>query len=82
MLERSPDVPENGLAVRSSLPSDLKARIQQALLHMHEDPEGARVLKEFGARRFIETTDEDYGSVLSYAVTAGLDLARYDYRNE
>ena len=82
ILARSPEVPENGLALRRDLDLSLKRRIKQTLLQMTEDAEGRRVLQEFGARRFIETTDLDYKPVFDFAEETGLDLASYDYMNE
>jgi len=82
VLEKSPDVPENGLAVRKDLDNDLKIKIRETLLNMHNDPAGKNVLSKFGARRFIETTDKDYGPVFRYARDIGLNLSVYDYINE
>lgn len=82
VLEVSPDVPENGLALRASVPAPLRDAIQHALLTMHEDPEGREILRRFGAQRFIETSDEDYAPVYAYARELGLDLAKYDYEND
>ncbi|MCL5024670.1 MAG: phosphate/phosphite/phosphonate ABC transporter substrate-binding protein [Nitrospirae bacterium] len=82
VLERSPDVPENGLAVRKDLDPSVKRRLKDTLLAMHTDPEGAQILKKFGAKRFIETTDRDYEPVIKYAKVIGLNLATYDYMNE
>lgn len=82
VLARSPDVPENGLAMRSDLDQALKEKIEQALLSMHENPEGKRVLNQFGAKRFIETTDRDYEPVYSYAKQIRLNLSTYDYIND
>lgn len=82
VLARSPDVPENGLALRKDIDESLRSRISGALLNMHLDPEGKKVLEQFEARRFIETTNEDYDVVVQYAKTVGLDLARYDYTND
>jgi phosphonate transport system substrate-binding protein len=82
VLEKSPDVPENGLAVRKDLDETLKKKLRDALLGMHENPEGLSVLKNFGARKFIETTDRDYDPVVKYAKESGLNLATYDYMNE
>jgi ABC-type phosphate/phosphonate transport system substrate-binding protein len=39
----------------------------KALLNMHLDPEGKKVLEQFGAQRFIETRNEDYDIVRNYA---------------
>ena len=82
VLDRSPEVPENGLAVRGDLEESIKKKIREALLTMHLDPRGAEVLKKFGAQRFIETHDHDYLPVRQYARKADLNLATYDYRNE
>ncbi len=82
ILEHSPDVPENGLAVRKDLDDVIKKKLKEALLTMHDNPDGLRVLKNFGARRFIETTDRDYEPVIRYAKEVGLDLSTYDYMNE
>ena len=82
ILEKSPDVPENGLAVRKDLDAVTKRKLKDALLAMHEDSAGSAVLKAFGARRFIETTEKDYQPVYRYAQETDLDLATYDYRNE
>lgn len=82
VLEKSPDVPENGLAVRKDLDNSLKIKLKKTLLNMHNDPEGKTILSKFGARRFIETTDKDYGPVFKYAKDIGLNLSVYDYSNE
>lgn len=82
VLEKSPDVPENGLAVRKDLDGSLKTKLKEALLSMHNDPDGVNVLRNFGARRFIETTERDYEPVVQYAKESGLNLATYDYMNE
>ncbi len=49
---------------------------------MQNDPDGKMVLKNFGVRRFIETTDHDYEAVFKYAKEIDLDLATYDYIND
>ena len=82
LLERSPVVPENSLAVRKDLPDALKSALKRVLLNMHLDPEGINILKEFGVRRFIETTDQDYDPVFKYAEEIDLNLSTYDYINE
>jgi len=82
VLGQSPRVPENGLAVNKNLNDTLKTKIRRALLDMHNDPEGTKVLAAFGAKRFIETTDEDYRPVYRYAQEISLNLTTYDYRND
>jgi len=81
-LARSPDVPENGLAVRKDIDNTIKLKLKQALVNLHADPEGINVLKKFGARKFIETSDDDYSSVYEYVREIGLNLSTYDYMNK
>jgi phosphonate transport system substrate-binding protein len=82
ILAKSPDVPENGLCVRGDLAPSLKTKLKEALLSMDRDEEGREILKGFGARRFVVTTEEDYSVVFEFAETVGLDLKSYDYLNE
>ncbi len=82
ILARSPEVPENGLAVRGDIEEAIKVALKTALIEMHKDAAGKQVLDAFGARRFIPTTDSDYQPVFDYARAAEIDLVRYDYRNE
>lgn len=82
ILAKSPVVPENALAVKKGLDQSTRARLKEVLLKMHEDPAGLRVLKDFGAQRFIETIEQDYTPVYEYARKANLDLRTYDYLND
>ncbi|MBF8257884.1 MAG: hypothetical protein HW377_258 [Actinobacteria bacterium] len=82
ILEKSPDVPENGLALRKDIDESLRNRIKETLLNMHLDPEGKKVLEQFGAQRFIETTNKDYLTIMKYAEESHLNLATYDYIND
>lgn len=81
-LARSPDVPENGLAVRKEIDNTIKLKLKRALINMNRDPEGINVLKKFGAKKFIETSDDDYSSVYEYVRKIGLNLSTYDYMNQ
>ena len=82
LLARSPDVPENGLALKKNFDGTIKNELKKALISMDKDPEGIEVLKKFGARKFIETTNGDYASVFKYVKQIGLNLSNYNYRNE
>ncbi len=82
ILATSPKVPENGLALKKSIDPSLKKAIAETLLSMQNDPAGRSVLRKFGVRRFIPTSDKDYEPVYRYAREIGLDLARYDYLND
>jgi len=79
VLERSPELPESSLTVRKDLDPALKKKMKQVLLDMYKDPEGQNVLEQFGARRFIETTDKDYEAVYEYVRQLGIDLQTFDY---
>jgi len=79
ILEKSPDVPENGLAVRKDLDGILKEKLKQGLLNMDRDPDGQKVLIQLGARKFIETKNEDYAPVYEYAKESNLDLHSFSY---
>jgi phosphonate transport system substrate-binding protein len=76
ILERSPDAPENGLALRKDIDPEIKKKIKQALLLMHEDEEGSKVLNDFGAAKFIATSDSDYRTVYRYVHSLGIDFMR------
>ncbi len=82
ILAESPWVPSNGLCVRRDLDEGLKRKLKEALLGLGRDPEGRQVLEQLGAMRFIETTAHDYDPVFRLAGKAGIDVGRYQYRNE
>ncbi len=82
ILAKSPWVPSNGLCVRKNLDPGLKSRLTQALLTLHEDPDGKQVLERFGAIKFIETTAKDYQPVFDLAKHAGIEIKTYKYKNE
>ncbi len=82
IVAESPSVPSNGLCVRKDLEADLKEALRRALLDLERDREGASVLGQFGALRFIETTAEDYRPVYEMARAAGIDFKKYVYRNQ
>ncbi len=82
IFERSPEVPENGLAMRKDIDISVRTKMKEILLDMHNDPDGKKVLKDFGASRFVPTSNDDYKPVFEYAKEIGLNLATYDYINE
>ncbi len=82
ILSTSGVVPQNCLAVRKDLDPDLKAELKQALLEMEKNPEGAEVLRKFGARGFVETTDRDYAYLYNLTTQVGIDLNTYHYKNK
>lgn len=82
ILAKSPRVPSNGLCVRKGLDESLKQKLKQALLDLDSDPAGERILKKFGALKFVSTTARDYQPVFDLARDAGVDIRSYRYRNE
>ncbi|MBI5639785.1 MAG: phosphate/phosphite/phosphonate ABC transporter substrate-binding protein [Nitrospirae bacterium] len=82
IIAESAKVPQNGLCIRKGLDKTLKKNLKDALLNLDKDPQGKKVLERFGAIRFIETTVSDYKPVFDMANRAGIDIRRYDYRNE
>lgn len=82
ILTASKTVPQNALAVRKDLDPALKQSLKQVLLAMDKDKEGAEVLRQFGARAFLETTVRDYAYVFLLAKEVGIDLGTYSYKNE
>jgi phosphonate transport system substrate-binding protein len=81
ILASSPRVPSNGLCVRKNLAQQYKEQLKDLLLNLHQGPQGIEVLKKLGAKRFVETSREDYRPVLDLAKEAGIDLDKYDYYN-
>jgi len=81
VLERSPDVPENALALRVDIDASVRDLLKDALLKMNLDPDGKKVLERFGALKFIETTNKEYDVVRKYAEDIHLNLATYEYMN-
>jgi phosphonate transport system substrate-binding protein len=82
VLARSPDVPENALALRKDIDASVRDQLKDTLLKMNLDPVGKKVLERFGARRFIETRNEEYDVIVKYAGDIHLNLSTYDYRND
>ncbi len=66
ILEKSLNVPENGLAVRAGLDESLKKKLKEALLEMHRDSEGVAAMQSLGKKKFIGTVETDYNNVYKY----------------
>ena len=75
-------VSPNSFALRKDIPLAIKSQMKSVLLEMSQDKEGRAVLKEFGAKEFIETTEKDYQPVFDIAKKAGIDLVKYNYLND
>jgi phosphate/phosphite/phosphonate ABC transporters, periplasmic binding protein len=72
--------PDNTFAVRKGLEQVKIDALKKALLHMHNDPEGKKVLNRFGAVRFIPTSDEDFKPLYDLVRHLRIDLASYPYK--
>jgi phosphonate transport system substrate-binding protein len=72
--------PDNTFAVRKGLDQVKVDALKKALLHMHIDPEGRKVLARFGAVRFIPTSDEDFKPLYDLVRHLRIDLATYPYK--
>ena len=81
IISTSPEVPSNSLGVRPDLDEDLRLRLKEALVTMHENAAGRKVLSDFGALKFIETSSRDYAPVLNMAEVAGIDLKDWPLRD-
>lgn len=79
VLAESPEVPSNGLAVRKDLNPAIKLRLKNLLLSLNETADGEEVLKNFGALKFVETTDNDYRVL--YNMVEELEINLDDYAN-
>jgi phosphonate transport system substrate-binding protein len=82
ILAESQEVPSNSFALRKDIPLAMRNQIKRLLIEMSQDTEGRAVLKEFGIKKFIETTEKDYQPVFDIAQKAGIDLSKYNYLND
>jgi phosphonate transport system substrate-binding protein len=57
------------VVISSAMPEDLAFRIQDLLLHMHEDPEGMQILNELMIDRFVQADSRWYDSIKEMAKT-------------
>jgi phosphonate transport system substrate-binding protein len=59
-------LPNNGLVALNSLPSPLVERVQQLLVHLHEQPEGQQILQRMELSRFEIADDATYQPVREF----------------
>jgi phosphonate transport system substrate-binding protein len=82
ILDESPAVPDDVLAVSKDLDPKIKEKIKDVLNAMASDPVGQTVLRKFGARAFMVTNDEDYKGLYGMIKMAGIDLKIYSYSKD
>ncbi|GAB4261976.1 MAG: hypothetical protein Kow0092_11920 [Deferrisomatales bacterium] len=63
VLETSPPVPSNALAVGPLVDPELRQQIRGLLLSMDQSPRGRKALRDLGATRFLATDDDDYANL-------------------
>lgn len=56
---------------------NLETSLRQALLDLDKTEAGRAILEQFGADRFVGTTDEDYRELYESIRELGIDLSRY-----
>ena len=77
VLAESREVPSNGMAVKKNMDPFIKARLKELLLNMHKTKEGIETLKGFEAKKFIQTTDQDYIPLYQMIEDLGIDMQSY-----
>jgi len=66
VIGRSENFPGRALSLRKGIDPSVRERLKAAFLSMHLDPEGKKVLEEFGALRFEETSPDEYERMTRY----------------
>ncbi|MBU0730429.1 MAG: phosphate/phosphite/phosphonate ABC transporter substrate-binding protein [Proteobacteria bacterium] len=82
VIAKSPRVPSNGLCVVADTDPQLKKKLKETLLDLHNYPQGKVVLSKFGAQKFVQTEKDDYLPVMEMAHEAGIELSEYYYKNQ
>lgn len=80
VLASSINLPDTTLCVRKDIPEELKQKLKDTLLTMHQDPKGIEVLEKLGDLRFVEAHRADFEVVTELAEKAGIDIKQYSYR--
>jgi phosphonate transport system substrate-binding protein len=81
ILANSPKVPSNTFCVSKKLDHQYREQLKDLLLNLRGDQGGREVLKQLGAKRFVETNREQYQPVFDLAKEAGIDLKKYGFQS-
>jgi phosphonate transport system substrate-binding protein len=81
ILANSPKVPSNTFCVSKKIDRQYREQLKDLLLNLRGDPGGREVLKQLGAKRFIETDKDQYQPVFDLAKEAGIDLKKYAFQS-
>jgi phosphonate transport system substrate-binding protein len=76
------EVPDNTLAVNKNIGKAQRELLTKALVAMHTDPEGKKVLARFGAVKFIPTSDQDFRPLYDMLIHQKVDLKNYPYKRD
>ncbi len=77
VLAESFEVPSNGLAVKKDMDPAVKNRLKELLVDLDKTEEGKKILKKFGAIKFIETKNEDYDLLCKAMKDLGINPEDY-----
>ncbi len=66
VLWETPSRVNNSVMVRDDLPPELRQRLQELLVDLHNHPEGRKILAGMETARFLSATDADYQVVQPY----------------
>ncbi|HJV23560.1 MAG TPA: PhnD/SsuA/transferrin family substrate-binding protein [Holophagaceae bacterium] len=66
VLAETPHLINNAVMVRKDVPRAVRDQAREALIHLHETPEGRTILEGMETRRFLPATDRDYDPVRRY----------------
>ena len=72
VIDRSESMPSPPIAVTQSLDPELREEFRRALLDMHKDPEGVKILEALGVDRYVPQDESEYAIVHKMAREAGL----------
>lgn len=64
VIWETPSLINNSLMARKDVPADLVNQLRECLMHMHEDPEGARILMGMETQRINPADDARYQAVV------------------
>lgn len=66
VLAETPSLVNNAVMARKDVPPEIRDRVREVLLHLHEHPEGRGILEGMETRRFHPAEDATYDPVRRY----------------
>lgn len=74
----TPHLVNNAVMARKDIPGPLRAQVREALLRLHEDPTGRRILARMETRAFLPASDKDYEGVRAFVARFERDVRPVD----